>query len=265
MGEATKIEWTATRLRDGTLIPGHTFNPWRGCQAVSEGCDHCYAKTLVERYGGNFAVRQRTSATYWRQPYKWQKQAEIEGYRPKVFCASLADVFDNQVEPQWRADLWSVIWRTPTLDWLLLTKRPQNIIKMLPTNWGKGWNNVWIGCTAENQAEADRRIPLLLEVPAAVRFLSCEPLLGPVSLRQWMCLIQPDGGPAWCDKGGLHWVIVGGESGPGKRPMDLAWARSLRDQCNASGVAFFGKQDDEVRPLPDDLMVRQWPQVKTLW
>lgn len=241
MGADSKIEWC-----------NHTFNPWRGCTAISPACDHCYAKTLVEgRLSGDFGQRVRSAASTWKQPLAWNRKAEREGVRYRVFCASLADVFDNQVPAEWRADLWALIRATPHLDWLLLTKRPQNIAGMLPPDWGDGWPTVWLGATVENQTEADRRIPHLLAVPAAVRFLSCEPLLGPVELdcipwpADWM---RPVDDPS----DGFHalryqphhitWVICGGESGPGSRPMHPAWARSLRDQCEATGVAFHFKQ-----------------------
>lgn len=262
----SKIEWT-----------DHTFNPWIGCQAVSPACDHCYAEKLVNgRMRGDFSQRRRTSDSNWRQPLAWNRKAEKEGRRYRVFCASLADVFDNQAEEMWRADLWQLIEATPHLDWLLLTKRPQNVQNMLPTGWGDGWPNVWLGTTVENQTEADRRIPHLLKVPAKVRFLSCEPLLGPVDLTavRWPCPKEhyvdvlrggywnmaphlfgapaarpgePRGGftnhsdmPG--QPGMIRWVIAGGESGPGARPMHPDWARSLRDQCAEAGVAFHFKQ-----------------------
>ncbi|MBX9593540.1 MAG: phage Gp37/Gp68 family protein, partial [Roseomonas sp.] len=144
MGANTGIEWA-----------DHTFNPWIGCQAVSPACDNCYAETLVNgRMGGDFAVRRRTSPRNWRLPLKWDRDAAKAGKRARVFCASLADVFDNQADPAWRGDLWDLIWETRWLDWMLLTKRPQNIAKMLPTkvagaldDWGEGWPNVWIGTT----------------------------------------------------------------------------------------------------------------------
>ena len=154
-----------------------------------------------------------------------------------MFCASLADVFDNAVDPTWREDLFSLIEATPNLDWLLLTKRIGNVWNMLPVpfDFDRLYPNVWIGATIVNQAEADRDIPKLLEVPARVRFLSMEPLLGPVDLG------------AACRRAGLHlgealdWVIVGGESGPGARPMHPAWATSLRDQCQNAGVPFLSQ------------------------
>jgi len=251
MGENSKIEWC-----------DHTFNPFVGCTKISPACDHCYAEAWAKRTGNDAlwqSERRRTTDANWRQPLKWNREAERGGVRRKVFCASLADVFDNQVPLHWRDDLWCLICKTPWLDWLLLTKRPQNIAKMLPPGdlWQPWpWPNVWLGCTAENQEEADRRIPHLLAVPAAVRFLSCEPLLGPVSLRRWFTASDDD--HCW-QPGGISWVIVGGESGPNRRPMDLAWARSIRDQCAAVDVAFFGKQLDKKTPLPADLMVRQFP------
>jgi len=247
MVENSKIEWT-----------DHTFNAWVGCTKVSPACDNCYAETWSKRSGlvqwGNHP-RRRTSAAYWQQPLKWNKRAEAEGVRRRVFCCSLADVFDNQVDPQWRVDLWSMIDATPSLDWLLLTKRPQNIAGMMPVWWeGDVPGNLWFGTTVENQEEANRRIPILNTVPAAVRFLSCEPLLGPIDIPAACESEWARGKPVL-----IHWVIAGGESGPHRRPMDLAWMRSLRDQCARSFVPFFAKQYDKVRPLPDDLIVREFP------
>lgn len=255
MGADTAIEWA-----------DHTFNPWTGCTRVSPGCDHCYAAEQAKRNPATFGswepggARKRTSAAYWKQPLRWNQQAEREGRRMRVFCASMADVFDNQVDPAWRSDLWELIHATPHLDWLLLTKRPQNIAGMLPipgvsldaAMWP--WPNVWLGTTVENQAEADRRIPHLLAAPAAKRFLSCEPVLGPVSLRwaKWDDWKNPDGSlrqrvDQFDGIRGLHWVIAGGESGCAARPMHPDWARSLRDQCEDAGVPFFFKQWGEWR------------------
>jgi protein gp37 len=243
VGKDSGIEWC-----------DHTFNPWTGCTRISPGCDHCYAATLAKRSPATFgswdpgAERKRTSLEYWRQPFAWNRKAQRDGVRRRVFCASMADVFDNRAPAQWRFALWDVIRETPYLDWLLLTKRPQNIAAMLPPDWGRGWPHVWLGATVENQAEADRRIPVLLGVPAAVRFLSCEPLLGPVDLR-----FAFDADTGECIDGGwpmfgaepserLHWVITGGESGPGARPSHPDWHRALRDQCAEAGVPFFFKQ-----------------------
>jgi protein gp37 len=168
--------------------------------------------------------------------------------RRRVFCASLADVFDNQVPPEWRADLWLLIRETPELDWQLLTKRPQNIARMLPSDWSDGYPNVWFGATTENQEEFDRRWPILARIPAIVRFVSYEPAIGLLTLT-------PSNGHL------PDWVICGGESGSHSRMMEPAWARSMRDQCRDLGVPFFMKQMTGKAPIPSDLMVRQFPGV----
>ncbi len=242
MGENTAIEWAH-----------HTFNPWEGCQKVGPGCDHCYAETRDIRYTGGThwgpgAPRRRTSASNWAKPLKWNREAAANGVRYRVFCASLADVFDNAVDPAWRVDLWNLIRATPQLDWEMLTKRIGNVLGMLPPDWGEGYPNVWIGATIVNQTEADRDIPKLLAVPAAIRFLSMEPLLGPVDLRAvWTYCPTHDFADGFClgpcpDRRRLSWIICGGESGANSRPMHPDWARSLRDQCEAAGVAFLFKQ-----------------------
>ena len=235
MAENSKIEWT-----------DHTFNPWIGCQKVSPGCDRCYAEAMMDhRYGrvqwGPHGERVRTSAANWRKPRQWAKAAN--GVRPRVFCASLADVFDNRAPAGARDDLFDLIRCTPQLDWLLLTKRPENIAKMLPADWGSGWSNVWLGTTCEDQAHFDRRWPILGAVPAVVHFVSYEPALGPLRIGA----ARPS------------WIICGGESGAGARYMEPDWARSLRDECAGEGVAFFFKQMTGKRPIPEDLLVRQFP------
>jgi len=293
MAEQTGIAWC-----------DHTFNPWIGCTKVSAACDFCYAEALMDhrphrvQWGGE---RSRTGASNWQQPRRWNRKARADGVRRKVFCASLADVFDNHVPQEWRDDLWALIAACPHLDWLLLTKRPQNIAKMLPTQPGFEmmagewpWPNVWLGTTAENQEEANRRVPKLLGTSAAVRFISAEPLLGPIDLRN--LVIPRRYGSGLLDAltldfkthhqdviagppkghGPLDWVIAGGESGKHARPFDVGWARSLRDQCNAVGAAFFMKQlgDNPVggdggtirahhgadpREWPEDLRIREFP------
>ena len=226
MGEITGIEWC-----------DHTFNPWIGCTNVSPACDNCYAEVLMDhRYGrvkwGAGEDRVRTAPANWRKPLAWDRAARDAGTRPFVFCASLADVFDNEVDPLWRRDLFALIASTPNLVWLLLTKRIGNVMKMtdpmrdgicLPAN-------VAIGASFANQAEYDRDRMKLWEVKKVwaplFTFGSFEPLLGPVILD----LHAPD------------WIIVGGESGRNARPMDLAWPRSIHRQAVELGRVFNFKQ-----------------------
>lgn len=237
MGEVSKIEWTDS-----------TFNPWVGCTKLSPACDHCYAEGWAKRTGQSLlwsGNRRRTSASNWRQPIKWNRQAATEGTRKRVFCASLADVFDNQIPERWRDDLWHLIDQTPHLDWLLLTKRPQNIAKMLPNTatgvkaWADGWPNVWLGTTAEDALHYRQRWAHVAAVPASIRFLSFEPALGTIGDLDLGRVGAPD------------WVICGGESGHGARPMLPDWAREARDQCDASNVPFFFKQWGEFKALSD--------------
>lgn len=248
MGENSNIEWTT-----------HTFNPWLGCQKVSPGCDNCYAEGWAERFGtvqwGPHAERKRTSAKYWKEPLKWAKRVTPGDERPRVFCASLADVFDNKVPAQWRADLFKLIEDTPGLDWLLLTKRPENIRDMLDETNRSGLPlNVWLGTTCEDQERYNHRWPVLASIAANVHFISYEPALGPLDLtatRETTPLL-PD------------WIICGGESGPKRRPFEEQWARQLRLQCALFSIPFFMKQIDKVREIPPDLLQReiprsQWP------
>lgn len=266
MAEDTLISWA-----------DHTFNPWEGCQKVGPGCDNCYAETRNIRYAekgattapnwGPGAPRRRTSAANWRKPLKWDREAAASGKPVFVFCASLADVFDNAVDPQWRRDLFDLIRATPNLTWLLLTKRPGMIVKLFDETGRMGeekrrwWpRNAAIGCTVVNQEEADRDIPKLLAAKAALNpafaFLSMEPLLGPVdltmirgqfwALTQHMNALNGYGNLSLTGIAPLgqsiDWVIVGGESGSNARPTHPDWARSLRDQCAAADVAFHFKQ-----------------------
>lgn len=306
MADTSKIEWCDS-----------TFNPWIGCTKIGPGCDHCYAerhmdKRLGKARWGAGNPRVRTGDANWRQPLRWnarpfvqctgcgwrgewatngslaccpdcvRPESAMQAARRRVFCASLADVFDNEVPERWRRDLFRVIAETPHLDWLLLTKRIGNAGQMLADATGSRtpWNNVWIGATVVNQAEADRDVPKLLRVPARVRFLSIEPMLGPVDLNQthggtrWIGGQRGCGGthrhsgdPTGHDHGGstkrvigdprqphhhhddrcgsgIDWVIAGGESGPARtvRILHHQWARNLRDQCAAAGVPFLFKQ-----------------------
>lgn len=307
MAENTKIEWA-----------DHTFSPWTGCTKVGPGCDNCYAEGWSKRAGpkvgkwGPGAPRVRTTPANWRLPLKWEREAAVvqagwaEGVklygseeaalaaghlkpsRPRVFCSSLADVFDNEVPAEWRADLFELISKTTHLDWLLLSKRIGNARFMIQqalialgdpatdmlSSWP--WPNVWLGATVVNQAEADRDIPKLLAVPARVRFLSIEPMLGPIDLSTasgakalpmyWEGAAADGPLPTYCGTSGrrlndaqrrgwvktsenmspwIDWVIGGFESGPRARPGNPAWARLLRDQCAAAGTAFLWKQNGE--------------------
>jgi protein gp37 len=297
MSKNSKIEWT-----------DHTFNPWIGCTKVSPGCANCYAaaqdkfRKWTPQGWGKGKPRKGTSDAYWKQPLKWNRlnahclhcgtfgemwkhclqcghylndAEDTPEHRPRVFSASLADWLDDEVPIEYLADFLKLVFETPNLDWLLLTKRPENFPKralaaglylmgyrdgqtgskptvpaMLPEEqmetflgWAQGEvapANVWIGTTVENQEMADKRIPELLKIPAKVRFLSCEPLLGPVALKpEWVELELQTQHTCFPR---VNWVICGGESGSGARPMHPDWARSLRDQCQAAGVPFFFKQ-----------------------
>jgi protein gp37 len=239
MGANTKIEWAH-----------HTFNPWLGCTKVSPGCDNCYAENdtpcrVFQVKWGNHP-RRRTAPSTWREPITWNRKAQKLGERQRVFCASDADVFDNQAPEEWRADLFNLIRATLALDWLLLTKRPQNIEKMLPPDWGDGYPNVWLGTTTENQEEYARRWPILAGIPATLRFIPYEPALSDLTVTP-ADGVYPD------------WIICGGETGRGARLMDPAWARQLRNQCRGLGIPFFVKQMTSKAPIPADLMVRQFP------
>lgn len=270
MGERSSIEWTT-----------HTFNPWWGCTKVSPGCDHCYAEAFDRRLGGAHwgkdAPRRPASESYWRKPLAWNESARKRGVRERVFCASMADVFDADAPPGALARLWDTIRVTPALDWLLLTKRPGRIPRSLPKDWGEGWANVWLGTTVEDQQRAEQRVLWLLDTPARVRFLSVEPLLGPVDLTH-IEMIAPEGNRpgAWLDalrghvKGPddmlgrrIDWVIAGSESGHGARPMHEDWVRSLRDQCQRAGVSFFYKQRTEGRRVVSLPMLdgQRWQEV----
>ncbi|HHL4079888.1 phage Gp37/Gp68 family protein [Burkholderia sola] len=264
MSENTKIEWC-----------DHTWSPWEGCQKVGPGCDHCYAEARNARFAGGMAVnwgagapRRRTAPDSWKLPLRWDRKARELGKRLRIF-PSLCDPFDNAVDPTWRRDLFELIARTPNLDWLLLTKRIGNVAVMLrEIGIDRLPDNVWLGATVVNQAEADRDIEKLLMTPARRRFLSMEPLLGPVDLRAWFdptgvcCMREMQScedcpadapwihGPTteYAEDGTgfsspeIDWVIVGGESGAEARPMHPNWARSLRNQCAEAGVPFMFKQ-----------------------
>lgn len=238
MSQQSSIEWT-----------DHTFNPWWGCTKVSSGCTNCYAETLANRYGhtvwGPRAERRLFGEKHWQEPLKWNRLAQEAGVPARVFCASMADVFeDNRKLDEERIKLWGLIADTPWLHWQLLTKRPEHVLQLAP--WVNEWpKNVWLGTSVENQAAADYRVPLLQAIPAHIRFLSCEPLLGPIE---------------HLDLQDIDWVIAGGESGMRHRPIDIEWIRSLRNRCVTSDVAFFFKQWGGIRSKTGGRLLdgREW-------
>lgn len=272
--ENSKIEWT-----------NNTFNPWWGCTKVSDGCKFCYAEALDHRYNmsdphwGPSSTRKPMSERYWKQLDNWNKEAKATGINLRVFVASMADVFEWHSNPavntfliHERNRLFNTIEQTPHLTYQLLTKRPENIMTLVPDHWQKRFpENVWIGTSVEDQPNASRRIPHLLKIPATVRFLSMEPLLGPVDLIEFFIpateklaemkkqytddlLIT---GQAKVDMdelrsatgNGIDWIIVGGESGHSARPMHPDWVRNIRDITKDAGIPFLFKQWGEWIPF----------------
>lgn len=273
MAKGSSIEWTH-----------HTFNPWWGCAKVSPACDHCYAERDAKRYWPQQDLwqprgpRRTFGDAHWSEPLKWDRACAKAGIRERVFCASMADVFDNQAASGLRHRLWNLILTTPHLDWLLLTKRIGNAPSMLPLAWlVEPPPNVWLGISVVNQAEAMRDIPKLLAIPAVVRFLSCEPLLGPIDLEAvydltagtFSCCTEE--GCEFCDgtgeaSSGPHpdWIIVGGESGPKARPMSQKWVDGIHGFCCDHEVPFFFKQWGEwmpfaLAPRGTDGLPVEWP------
>lgn len=287
MADKTKIAWT-----------DRTFNPWLGCTRVSPGCVHCYAETLTKRFGnaewGPQAARVKTSESYWKKPLKWNKESWIEclscnwrgamkgtiiaPYSPacptcgsvmtvrtkqRVFCASLADVFeDNRQVANWRGELFRLIEQTPNIDWLLLTKRPERMFSLGTDAVGEIFDlwldrnpNVWLGATVESQEYFEKRVAALLSCGSAVHFISVEPMIGPVRLKQ-------------IKMKNVDWVICGGESGPGCRPMQADWVYDLKRDCQMGRVKFFMKQlgghpnkRDQMEDFPEEWQVREFPNV----
>jgi len=293
MGESTNISWTNA-----------SWSPWWGCTIISPACTNCYAKAFSERVGhgkrlptiwGPKAERRFMSDEHWKLPRRWNRKAARAGERLRVFCASMADVFEihgeaviNERMNSARARLWALIEETPHLDWQLLTKRPENVASLIPSRWSDGWpENIWLGVTAENQEYANERIPLLIETEAAVKFVSYEPALGPIDFDPPVCqycgeldfALGDDGATPFCPEcesemcfgawldplnGGINQIIIGGESGSKRRPFDIEWVRSTIAQCRVHGVAVFVKQDAGLRPglqggIPDELWVHELP------
>jgi protein gp37 len=260
---ATTIEWTSTLVGE-SRFPGFTFNPWWGCVNVSPACDNCYAERDAKRYApgrvlwGPGSDRRTFGDHHWNEPRRWDRHAKSIGVRLKVFTASMADVFDNEAPEGERERLWTLIRETPNLDWLLLTKRVGNAVKMLPADWGHGYPNVWLGATVVTQEEADRDLWKLFALPARIRFLSCEPLLGAINLGGYL-YVGDEGGAEYAGsrRQMLHWVIAGGESGPRARPSHPAWFAHLRDQCAEAGVPFHFKQWGEWSPGSNNVGARE--------
>lgn len=254
MSDTTAIAWT-----------DHTWNPWMGCHKVSQGCKHCYAETLTTRrmgldVWGLTGNRRRTSPQIWNRPKRWNREAIASGVPKRVFCASLADVFEDYTNPdggegpnEWRKDIWQVIRENTWLDFQLLTKRPENIARMLPPDWATAfpgfdyYPNVWLGTSIEDNRVVDRA-PELVKVPAIIHFVSYEPAIGPADQL---------------DLTDIEWLIAGGESGPGYRPMDLDWVRDIRKRCESGTTTFFFKQSAAPRTEMgielDGKIVRNYP------
>lgn len=245
---ASKIEWTDV-----------TWNPITGCSPVSPGCKNCYAERMAKRLVGRFGYpaddpfRVTLHEDKLDEPLRWRKPR-------KVFVCSMGDLFHEDVPDEWLAAIWHTMSTSPWHIFLVLTKRPERMYRWVAgriadgTTWREGLtrcplSNVWLGVSAETQKRADERIPVLLDTPAAKRFVSVEPMLGPVDLRQVFSKRAP----------GLDWVICGGETGPGYRPMQYGWAFDLRLQCANANVPFFFKKMAGGAPPRSGLMVREWP------
>lgn len=239
MAKNTKIEWA-----------DHTWNPFYGCTKVSAGCKNCYAERDMKRFGKDFNTITRSKTTF-NAPLKWHEPA-------RVFVCSWGDFFHEDVPVEWRRDAWEIMFHAREHTFLILTKRPENMDAMLPAGWTEGmWKhqrNVWFGVTVENQVLANERIPLLLRIPAAKRFVSAEPMLGPVNIAPNWFVHSPEHSAGHIYKAnvpGISWVIVGGESGPNCRPINSEWVIDIRNQCLATDMKFFFKQWGGKRKDPD--------------
>lgn len=229
MGDRSQIEWTDA-----------TWNPVTGCTKVSPGCDHCYAMRIATRFAGTPAYPRGFGVTLHPgrldRPIRWKRPR-------RIFVNSMSDLFHSDIPDEYIVRVWDVMANAPQHVYQVLTKRHGRMRSLVASGALRTLPNVWLGVSVEDQKRAELRIPALLGAPASVRFLSCEPLLGPVNLHLG-------------DTPGIDWVIVGGESGPGARPMQPDWARSLRDQCGAAGVPFHFKQWGDWSPDAHDGMRR---------
>ena len=239
MAERTGISWTH-----------HTFNIVWGCSKVSPACDNCYAETLAARFGVGWedAPRRVFDIKHWNEPLKWNRQATRDGRNALVFCSSMCDVFeDHPTVIKELEKLWPLIRATPNLTWQLLTKRPHRIVRSLPSDWGTGYDNVWLGTTIEAN-EFTPRAKMLIAAPAKCHFVSYEPAVGPLDKL---------------DMTDIEWIIFGGESGRGYRQHDPQWARDMRDRCKKEGVAYFYKQGSSLRsgedPTLDGVEYKEFP------
>lgn len=240
---------------------GETWNPITGCTKVSEGCKHCYAERMSKRLAGRFGYpadepfRVTLHTDRLEEPLRWRKPRT-------VFVCSMGDLFHEDVGDATIQQVFTRMKFAPRHTFIVLTKRADRMLAVLTAYSQPGWGqfgqcrNIWLGVTAENQQRADERIPLLLQCPAAVRFVSIEPMLGAVNILDYV-----RGYGRFQSSTALDWIIVGGETGPGARPMQADWARSVRDQCKAASVPFFFKQMPKRAAIPDDLMIREWPEV----
>jgi protein gp37 len=243
MGKETGISWT-----------DHTFNPWWGCMKVSPGCANCYAEAFAKRTGhkvwGPEAEYRTFGFKHWQEPKKWNDDAAKRGVTEKVFCASMADVFDVRGDGIERTRLWSLIWDTPNLIWQLLTKRPENWRRYLPEPHPP---NLWLGFTAEDGEHYHKRAAYMQSIPwfNGLFFVSYEPALGPLRI----------GG----NYPQLKWLIFGGESGPKRRPTEQKWAEDVKADCERLGIAFFMKQMGARTPaegkalIPAELLIHEFP------
>lgn len=239
MGKHTSIEWADA-----------TWNPWRGCVKVSEGCKNCYMFRDQRRYGLDPSVVVRSKTTF-SDPLTWTRTGKVAS-GARIFTCSWSDWFIEDAD-EWRTEAWDIVRQTPQFNYLILTKRPELIAARLPPDWGDGYDNVWLGVSAENQRRADERLPILLSIPATIYFVSAEPLLGPLNLSRYTWPPNNFGivtRAAHAALRRINWTITGGESDlKNPRSCDLDWVRSIRDQCIAAGIAFFHKQNGGTRKI----------------
>lgn len=245
MAKNTAIGWCATRQPDGTLKPGHSWNPWMGCSKVSAGCANCYAEREMFRFGKNFNAVTRSKTTFL-DPLKWKKPA-------RVFTCSWSDFFHPDAD-EWRDEAWDIIRKTPHLNYLILTKRPELIATRLPGDWDEEWNDafshVWMGVTIEDRKVLESRMVPMMGIPTANLFVSVEPLLGPIDFSPWTDVVD--------------WAIIGGESGRGYRIMKEKWATGIIEQFVNKDIPVYFKQmagrSPKAIPIPDHLSIQEWPE-----